>query len=53
MPEFVHMLYLIVSSLVLSPAVSLGSAPSGSSLSLASAATEGDSVASGGASSHR
>ncbi|KAK2872306.1 hypothetical protein Q8A67_022203 [Cirrhinus molitorella] len=33
--------------------VSLCSAPSGSSLSLASAATEGDSVASGGASSHR
>ncbi|NP_001159727.1 calmodulin-regulated spectrin-associated protein 1a [Danio rerio] len=31
----------------------LCSAPSGSSLSLASAATEGDSVASGGASSHR
>ncbi|XP_051534210.1 calmodulin-regulated spectrin-associated protein 1a isoform X1 [Myxocyprinus asiaticus] len=33
--------------------VSLCSAPSGSSLSLASVATEGDSVASGGASSHR
>uniref|UniRef100_A0A8C1HAZ0 Calmodulin regulated spectrin-associated protein 1a n=1 Tax=Cyprinus carpio carpio TaxID=630221 RepID=A0A8C1HAZ0_CYPCA len=36
-----------------SASVSLCSAPSGSSLSLASAATEGDSVASGGASSHR
>ncbi|XP_048021907.1 calmodulin-regulated spectrin-associated protein 1a isoform X5 [Megalobrama amblycephala] len=43
----------LVVSLFLSPAVSLCSAPSGSSLSLASAATEGDSVASGGASSHR
>lgn len=42
-----------VTPLFLSPAVSLCSAPSGSSLSLASAATEGDSVASGGASSHR
>ncbi|XP_042634522.1 calmodulin-regulated spectrin-associated protein 1-B-like isoform X3 [Cyprinus carpio] len=51
--DLTYILHLILTSHFLSPAVSLCSAPSGSSLSLASAATEGDSVASGGASSHR